>query len=145
MRSVVAEVIVSVESGGGVKLRTACQLQEKYPSDWRWRCGACNLGWVKPFEGDTCTMCPARVIEIVRDEGQTEIMQAIFDYDRMRADMVRDYQVQGTRSLPGIIGPIPTATEMVLVEKKKRPKKEKKPKPAKAPVPGVRQFRSFPE
>jgi hypothetical protein len=92
-----------------------------------------------------------RLRAIIDAQRQAEINAAKQEYFNLRADMLRDYQVQGTRSLPGIIGPISSSPPAVMIgvdpaEKKKRPKKEKKPKPAKAPQPGVRRFRGeFPE
>jgi hypothetical protein len=84
-----------------------------------------------------------RAMDAVNAQRQADIAAAKLQYDRMRVDMLRDYQVQGTM----MIGPFPTPTEMVYRDKKKRPKKkEKQPKPAKAPTPGVRRFRGeFPE
>jgi hypothetical protein len=68
MRSVVSGVIVRKMDQEDPAIVYRCQLTEKYPGDFRWRCGACLIGWVKPYEGVGCDTCPAVVTEIIRDE-----------------------------------------------------------------------------
>lgn len=93
----------------------ACAYVEKYPGDFRWRCGVCGQGEVRPVVGAFCDKCAAFVTNVGRDEDEKMQAWRRDQEEFKRAASMGRNTVEGTFSIafPALESPLERAIREV--------------------------------